>query len=46
VRDKFRRHKDLRERLKATGSRELCNSYEEATPSNMYWGMVDGKGQN
>ncbi len=46
LRDKFRRHKELRERLKITGSRELWNSYEEETPSNLFWGVVKGKGQN
>lgn len=40
LRDKFRRNKDLRERLKVTGSRELWNSYEEESPSNLFWGMV------
>lgn len=46
LRDKFRRHKELRERLKATGSRDLWNSYQEDTPSNIFWGMVKEKGQN
>ena len=44
LRDKFRRHRDLRDRLKATGSREIWNSYEEETPSNVFWGVVLGKG--
>jgi predicted NAD-dependent protein-ADP-ribosyltransferase YbiA (DUF1768 family) len=44
LRDKFRRSKDLRERLKATGSRELWNSYEEETVSNLFWGKVGSKG--
>eukprot|EP01017_Pseudomicrothorax_dubius_P024323 TRINITY_DN2586_c0_g4_i5.p1 TRINITY_DN2586_c0_g4~~TRINITY_DN2586_c0_g4_i5.p1 ORF type:complete len:393 (-),score=64.20 TRINITY_DN2586_c0_g4_i5:615-1793(-) len=46
IRDKFRRHKDLRERLATTGSRELINSYADPSPSNLFWGVVDGKGQN
>lgn len=46
LRDKFRRYRDFRERLTATGTRELCNSYEENTVSNMFWGVVKGKGQN
>ena len=46
VRDKFRRNKDLRERLKATGERELSNTYSDATVSNIFWGIVEGKGQN
>lgn len=46
VRDKFRRNRDLRERLKATGDRELANTYSDATISNIFWGIVEGKGQN
>ena len=46
VRDKFRRNKDLRERLKATGTRELVNTYSDATVSNIFWGIVENKGQN
>ena len=46
VRDKFRRNKDLRERLKATGERELYNTFSDATTSNLFWGIVEGKGQN
>jgi predicted NAD-dependent protein-ADP-ribosyltransferase YbiA (DUF1768 family) len=46
VRDKFRRHKDLRDRLKATGTRELFNTYQDMTVSNIFWGVVDNKGQN
>lgn len=46
IRDKFRRHKDLREKLKRTGDRDLINSFADATPSNLFWGMVEGKGQN
>jgi len=44
LRDKFRRSKDLRERLKATNSRELWNSYDEETVSNLFWGKVGNKG--
>ena len=44
LRDKFRRNTDLRDKLKATEKRELINSYEDATVSNMFWGVVDGEG--
>jgi predicted NAD-dependent protein-ADP-ribosyltransferase YbiA (DUF1768 family) len=46
LRDKFRRYRDFRERLTATGTRELMNSYDDETPSNLFWGVVKGKGQN
>ena len=44
VRDKFRRHKDLREKLRATIDRELINTYADPTPSNLFWGVADNKG--
>ena len=46
LRDKFRRNKDLRERLKATANRDLINAYADLTLSNIFWGVVDNKGQN
>lgn len=46
IRDKFRRNGDLRDKLKATENRELINSYADETVSNLFWGMVDGRGQN
>jgi RNA recognition motif-containing protein/predicted NAD-dependent protein-ADP-ribosyltransferase YbiA (DUF1768 family) len=46
LRDKFRRHRELRDRLRKTGNRELINTYSDRTSSNLFWGMVDGKGQN
>lgn len=46
LRDKFRRHRELRERLRKTGNRELINTYADRSSSNLFWGMVDGKGQN
>jgi predicted NAD-dependent protein-ADP-ribosyltransferase YbiA (DUF1768 family)/pSer/pThr/pTyr-binding forkhead associated (FHA) protein len=45
-RDKFRRYPDLRNKLKDTGKKELINTYSESTPSNLFWGVVKGKGQN
>jgi ribA/ribD-fused uncharacterized protein len=46
VRDKFRRSKELQEKLKATENRELIMSYEDETSGNLFWGMVKEKGQN
>ena len=46
VRDKFRRNKELREKLRATENRNLVNSYGDASTSNLFWGIVEGKGQN
>ena len=46
VRDKFRRSKELQEKLKATEKRELIMTYEDEKKGNFYWGMVNGKGQN
>ncbi|KRX10356.1 SMAD/FHA domain [Pseudocohnilembus persalinus] len=46
LRDKFRRNKDLKERLMETGNRQLINTYDEETESNLYWGHINGKGQN
>lgn len=46
VRDKFRRSKELQEKLKATENRDLIMSYEDETSGNLFWGMVKEKGQN
>jgi predicted NAD-dependent protein-ADP-ribosyltransferase YbiA (DUF1768 family) len=46
LRDKFRRHRDLRVKLANTGRRELVNSYNDVTVSNLFWGMVKKQGQN
>lgn len=46
LRDKFRRHRDLRKKLANTGRRELVNSYDDATVSNLFWGVVNKQGQN
>ena len=40
LRDKFRRNRDLRERLKLTGERVLINSYDDSSPSNLFWGNL------
>lgn len=46
VRDKFRRSKELQEKLKSTDLRDLIMTYEEDNSKNTFWGMVKGKGQN
>ena len=46
IRDKFRRSKELQEKLKATGTREIVMTYEEETVANTFWGAVKNKGQN
>ena len=46
VRDKFRRSKELQEKLKATGNRDLLMTYQEDNDVNHYWGVVNNKGQN
>jgi hypothetical protein len=46
LRDKFRRNGDLRERLRATNHYQLINTTQGASASNLFWGIVDGKGQN
>jgi ribA/ribD-fused uncharacterized protein len=46
VRDKFRRSKELQEKLKATTGRELIMTYNEESSGNLFWGVVNGKGQN
>ena len=42
LRDKFRRRRDFRDKLVATGNRDLVNM----TKDDKFWGMVNGKGQN
>ena len=56
TRDKFRRDIELREKLKATNTRELINvligndakpgSNNETISEKLYWGMIDSKGEN
>ena len=46
LRDKFRRHRDLRTKLANTGRRELINCYNDATISNLFWGVAKKQGQN
>ncbi len=46
LRDKFRRHRELTFKLKETGSRELMNTYADSSVSNLFWGIVENKGQN
>jgi hypothetical protein len=37
-RDKFRRNRELRERLAATQNREIINTLAEKTEENLFWG--------
>lgn len=46
VRDKFRRSKELQERLKLTEGRELVMTYTDNNSKNNFWGVVKGNGQN
>ena len=46
VRDKFRRSRELQEKLKATGNRDLLMTYQDENSVNQYWGVVNNKGQN
>lgn len=46
LRDKFRRHRDLRKKLSATRRRELVNTYSDENRSNLFWGKVGKQGYN
>ena len=46
LRDKFRRSKELQDKLRMTENRELVMTYQEEKKNNLYWGVVKGKGQN
>lgn len=46
IRDKFRRSKELQDKLRMTENRELVMTYQEEKRNNLYWGVVKGKGQN
>lgn len=46
VRDKFRRSRELQEKLKATGNRDIVMTYDDENEANQYWGVVNNKGQN
>ena len=50
MRDKFRRSRDLRDRLAATQNRELVNVGERKDEESLFWGVVGtggrGQGQN
>lgn len=37
-RDKFRRSRDLRERLASTQNREILNFLNDRTDENLFWG--------
>ena len=44
LRDKFIRHKDLRNNLYNTENLELINKFENESSSNLFWGKVKDKG--
>ena len=46
TRDKFKRTKQLGSKLGATNPRNLVNTYKAGGENQMYWGVVDGKGNN
>lgn len=46
IRDKFRRNHILRQRLSETGTAQLQNSYQESSPSNLFWGTINDRGDN
>jgi hypothetical protein len=51
TRDKFKRNKDLRERLLQTGGKKLQNTLNfripaEATEEKLFWGLYKEKGEN
>jgi predicted NAD-dependent protein-ADP-ribosyltransferase YbiA (DUF1768 family) len=47
LRDKFRRNRDLRDRLAATQNREIVHTVSEKTEESLYWGMFNKtQGQN
>lgn len=46
VRDKFKRNKEIREKLVATGTRHLINTYQKDGDNETYWGMFKGAGVN
>jgi len=45
-RDKFRRSRDMRERLANTQHREIINTLSDRTEENLFWGIVGKAGQN
>lgn len=46
LRDKFRRSKELREKLALTQKKKIVFKVSDAVPSNLYWGRFKDKGQN
>ena len=46
VRDKFKRTRELGSKLAATHPRGLVNSFQSGGENELYWGVVEGKGQN
>lgn len=47
IRDKFRRNPQLRQRLSETAPAIIQNTYDDTeNRNNLYWGIVDGRGEN
>ena len=44
LRDKFRRHRELREKLLMTENKQLINSKNELSSDNIFYGVVQGNG--
>jgi len=44
TRDKFRRSRDLRDRLAATQNREIINTLNEKNDENLFWGLCGKQG--
>lgn len=46
VRDKFKRTKELGNKLAATSPRKLVNSFTKGGQNESYWGTIEGTGFN
>lgn len=46
VRDKFKRNKEILEKLMATKDKKLVNSMKSAGSSQLHWGVYQGEGKN
>ena len=42
LRDKFRRHRDLRDKLKSTQTREIIHAVDTSEGENLFWGQMRG----
>lgn len=46
IRDKFKRNKDLIEKLMGTKDKKLMNTLKHNGPNELYWGLAEGNGRN